>query len=166
MTFYFLRNDDHITLTLTLTFFTDKMAAGQGGMILALLTFGFLLRFIPCKINFYDKSNIRVDDLGYYSSRSLNLQPKCNYVLKTLCLDPAGNVKMADHKQKNKVAISKNSLHNGFIIIILMSGDIANNPGPIKFPCGQCGKSVRSNQRAIQCEECLYWQHIKCIDLP
>jgi hypothetical protein len=47
-----------------------------------------------------------------------------------------------------------------------MSGDIAINPGPIKFPCGQCGKSVRSNQRAIQCEECLYWQHIKCIDLP
>jgi hypothetical protein len=111
MTFYFLRNDDHITLTLTLILFTDKMGAGQGGLILALLTFGFLLRFIPCKINCYDKSNIRVDDLGYYSSRNLNLLPKCNYVLKTLCLDPA------DHKHKNKAAISKNSLHNGFIII-------------------------------------------------
>ena len=49
--------------------------------------------------------------------------------------------------------------------MILMSGDIAINPGPIKCPCGQCGKSVRSNQRVIQCEECLYWQHIKCIDL-
>jgi hypothetical protein len=73
---------------------------------------------------------------------------------------------MADHKHKNKAAISKNSLHNGLIVMILMSGDIAINPGPIKFPCGQCGKSVRSNQRAIQCEECLYWQHIKCIDLP
>jgi hypothetical protein len=60
----------------------------------------------------------------------------------------------------------KNSLHNGLIIIILMSGDIAINPGPIKFPCGQCGKSVSSNQRAIQCEECLFWQHIKCIGLP
>jgi hypothetical protein len=53
-----------------------RMAAGQGGLILALLTLGFLLRFIPCKINFYDKSNIRVDDLGYYSSRDLNVLPK------------------------------------------------------------------------------------------
>jgi hypothetical protein len=50
--------------------------------------------------------------------------------------------------------------------MIVMSGDIAINPGPIKFPCGQCGKSVRSNQRVIQCEECLYRQHITCIDLP
>jgi hypothetical protein len=47
---------------------TVEMAAEQGGLILALLTFGFLLRFIPCKINFYDKFNIRVDDLGFYSS--------------------------------------------------------------------------------------------------
>jgi len=133
------------------------MAAGQGGLILALLTLGFLLRFIPCKINFYDKSNIRVDDLGYYSSRDLNVLPKCDYVLKTLRPDPAGYIKMADHKLKNKVAINKNSLHSG-LITILMSGDIAINPGPIKFPCRQCGKSVGSNQRAIQCEKCLYGQ--------
>lgn len=92
--------------------------------------------------------------------------PKCDYVLKTLCPDLAGNEKMADHKQKNKVVISKNSLQNALIIIILMSGDIAINPGPIKFPCGKCVKSVRSNQLAIQCEECLYRQHLKCIDLP
>jgi hypothetical protein len=142
------------------------MATAQGGLMLALLTFGFLLRFITCKINFYDKSNIRVDDLGYYSSRHLHLLPKCDYVLKALCPYPAGSVKMADHKQKNKDAISKNYLHNGLIIIILMSGAIAINPGPIKCPCGQCGKSVRSNQRVIQCEECQYWQHMKCIDLP
>ena len=134
------------------------MAAGQGGLILALLTLEFLLRFIPCKINFYDKSNIRVDDLGYYSSRDLNVLPKCDYVLKTLCPDPAGYVKIVDHKLKNKVTISKNSLHSGLIITILMSGNIAINPDPIKFPCGQCGKSVGSNQRAIQCEKCLYWQ--------
>ena len=72
---------------------TVEMAAEQGGLILALLTFGFLLRFIPCKINFYDKFNIRVDDLGFYSSRVLNLMPKCDYIFKTLCLDPAGNFK-------------------------------------------------------------------------
>ena len=90
----------------------NEMAVGQGGLILALLNFGFFLRFMPCKINFYDKFNIRVDDLGYYSSRDLNLLPKCDYILKTLCLDPAGNVKMTDHKHKNKAAISKNSLHN------------------------------------------------------
>ena len=33
------------------------------------------------------------------------------------------------------------------------------------FPCGQCGKQVRSNQRGVQCEDCLLWYHSKCLGL-
>ncbi|XP_057310678.1 uncharacterized protein LOC130648640 [Hydractinia symbiolongicarpus] len=32
----------------------------------------------------------------------------------------------------------------------------------INFPCGVCGKSVNSNHKAIQCDICKFWIHIKC----
>ena len=47
--------------------------------------------------------------------------------------------------------------------ILLLGGDISLNPGPIKFPCGKCVKSVRSNQDALQCEDCDVWTHRNCL---
>ena len=41
-------------------------------------------------------------------------------------------------------------------------GDILENPGPVKNPCGLCDKSVKRNQKAIECEECFRWYHVKC----
>ena len=32
----------------------------------------------------------------------------------------------------------------------------------INFLCGICGKSVNSNQKAINCDLCKFWVHIKC----
>ena len=32
----------------------------------------------------------------------------------------------------------------------------------IKFPCGICEKAVRNNHRAINCDKCKHWIHIKC----
>ena len=34
--------------------------------------------------------------------------------------------------------------------------------GPVKFPCGVCEKPVGKNDRALECEACSYWVHIKC----
>jgi hypothetical protein len=48
------------------------------------------------------------------------------------------------------------------IILLILSGDIAQNPGPTKFPCGTCSKPVAKNHRAVLCEVCNYWSHIKC----
>ena len=31
-----------------------------------------------------------------------------------------------------------------------------------KYPCGICKKSVNSNHRALQCDICDFWVHIKC----
>ena len=36
---------------------------------------------------------------------------------------------------------------------------------PIKFPCIQCRKPVKSNQKAIFCEICKLWMHFKCSNL-
>ena len=30
------------------------------------------------------------------------------------------------------------------------------------FPCGVCGKRVGKRMRAIKCDLCNYWNHIKC----
>jgi hypothetical protein len=44
-----------------------------------------------------------------------------------------------------------------FILLVLISSDVAENPGPVKNPCGKCERHVRSNQRGIQCEDCMFW---------
>ena len=48
---------------------------------------------------------------------------------------------------------------------LVLSGDIQLNPGPAKFPCKECGKSVRKNQNAVLCSECGFWIHAKCLSM-
>ena len=63
-------------------------------------------------------------------------------------------------------ALSKLKLknHNSFFkYILLLSGDINLNPGPIMNPCKICKKSVR--KKVIFCQICNYWYHKKC-ELP
>ena len=43
-----------------------------------------------------------------------------------------------------------------------MCRDISLNHGPVKNPCGKCNRPVAKNHRAVQCEACYYWLHIKC----
>ena len=47
-------------------------------------------------------------------------------------------------------------------ISVILAGDIHCNPGPVRFPCGVCKKPVATNHRALECEGCQYWVHIKC----
>ena len=47
----------------------------------------------------------------------------------------------------------------------MLSGDIHLNPGPTKFPCKECGKSVRKNQNVVLCSECGFWIHATCLNM-
>ena len=47
------------------------------------------------------------------------------------------------------------------IIDIINQGNIKPKRN-IKYPCGICCKSVKSNQKAIQCDSCDQWIHIVC----
>jgi len=47
-------------------------------------------------------------------------------------------------------------------MMIWLSGDVALNPGPVKKPCSFCHRAVLSNHRAVLCEACYNWCHIKC----
>ena len=51
------------------------------------------------------------------------------------------------------------------MIMLALSRDISLNPCPVKYPCGLCSKSVASNHRAVLCEVCYYWHHIKCVQI-
>ena len=57
----------------------------------------------------------------------------------------------------------KTTIQVTIILLLLIAGNINPNPGPIKYPCGTCGKSCRSNQRSIQCDTCDIWTHWKCV---
>ena len=48
------------------------------------------------------------------------------------------------------------------LCLLIVSGDIEVNPGPIKYPCSVCEKSVKSNQQALSCDSCDRWTHCKC----
>ena len=50
-----------------------------------------------------------------------------------------------------------------FVLRLLwLCGDIQINPGPTKNPCSICSKPVRSNQKAVLCDNCNLWCHCKC----
>ena len=50
-------------------------------------------------------------------------------------------------------------------LLVLLAGDVSSNPGPVKDPCAICFKGCRSNQKAVQCDECDNWHHVKCINM-
>ena len=39
------------------------------------------------------------------------------------------------------------------------------NPGPTKFPCGVCSRPAKSNQRAVCCDSCDIWFHVRCMNM-
>ena len=47
-------------------------------------------------------------------------------------------------------------------VILLLCGDILPNPGPPRYPCGVCNRSVRANDKALLCDTCGKWFHIEC----
>ena len=64
---------------------------------------------------------------------------------------------------------TKHNINNIVLSILLCCGDIESDPGPpssrsIKYPCTGCGKSVTARSKAITCDHCEEWTHIKCSD--
>ena len=61
---------------------------------------------------------------------------------------------------------SSHSFGSLFQLLVLLSGDVQLHPGPVKFPCAICSRPVASNHRALQCDYCDFWCHIKCVAVP
>ena len=68
------------------------------------------------------------------------------------------------HSRRVK-SIPVNPRHCVRLYLIILSGDIALNPGPIRNPFGGCYKPVAKSHRGIYCEACYHWWHIKCANI-
>ncbi len=69
---------------------------------------------------------------------------------------------------KPKKVIPSPNRHIGLCILIVLSGDVNVNPGPVSQPaCVVCDKRIiyRNNSRSIKCSDCERAVHIKCSEL-
>lgn len=73
------------------------------------------------------------------------------------------------HREHVKSAILKRDSATKvhlLLSLLLLSGNVELNPGPqFKYPCGNCAKPVKANQRGIQCDSCNLWYHIRCMQM-
>ena len=96
--------------------------------------------------------------IGFYSCSNIQTKSNFDFVIRKLCpgqLDyphQNGRPEKKQFEQRRIYSPSKFCI----IITILLSGDVHINPDPIKYPCTNCKKGIRSNQRAIQCDFCVW----------
>ena len=50
------------------------------------------------------------------------------------------------------------------LLLLLMSGNVHSNPGPI-FPCSMCAGNVTWRGKSVQCCTCSKWVHLRCSQL-
>lgn len=91
--------------------------------------------------------------------------------LQNFCLSDSNQLKSATYnhgKNIGRPAILKKStakLDSSLLKLLILCGDISN-PGPIcTHPCRMCSKTIRSNQRAVQCDSCDFFYHVKCLQM-
>ncbi|CAG2205039.1 unnamed protein product [Mytilus edulis] len=142
------------------------MAAGSGGLKIALLIFGFFARLQPEKSNHSDLNEVKADNLGFYACSQTSRENELDFVIQIFC---PSQLDYSQHGRPEKISLEHRKIKSSskfcFILTILLCGDIHINPGPIKHPCTDCKKSVRSNQKAFQCDFCDNWTHLKCTNI-
>lgn len=105
-----------------------------------------------------------VIDIGQYHSITICVATPHSLVLamSSTSLDKysrAGSLKGYANRPTMSVSVKEKTL---VTLLLILSGDCHPNPGPIKHPCGLCDKPVAKNHRAVLCNTCSKWSHIKC----
>ena len=120
-------------------------------------------------INFqYDDAR---DTSGFFSDVETGLSNACHQEWPRQCSfaeDPRGKIKHKYNGTRIPYCRNKGTATFQIIrdvgIILLRSGDIPLNPGPVKNPCSVCRKAVAKNHKALLCNICRQKFHtgIKC----
>ena len=51
------------------------------------------------------------------------------------------------------------------LLVSVLCGDIHTNPGPVRYPCGICKRSVATTHKGLLCDLCNSWFHIVCVNV-
>ena len=76
-------------------------------------------------------------------------------------LDSASHLLVLRNKKKRKKHVNISSLAAYLLILLLIAGDIEQNPGPNAEHCLRC-KQPEDNIQALTCDTCRGWSHISC----
>ena len=97
----------------------------------------------------------------------LNFQSSHSQNFSFLATSPtADGRKLLNHYDSQLMSLSPSeNKHDWLSIILLLSGDLHQNPGPRppKFPCGICKKACTNKTPAVACDRCNIWFHTKCM---
>ena len=73
-----------------------------------------------------------------------------------------------DWKNSNRLKLKTRGIYRihqpaaVIVTLLLASGDMETNPGPVQYPCTVCEKPVKGSQRGIMCDGCSQWTHARC----
>ena len=71
-----------------------------------------------------------------------------------------------DDFRSPRVALLNWRRHPTYLQLLLtLCGNVHLNPGPVSFPCTVCNCSVNCNHKALLCDGCQLWSHIKCVSV-
>ena len=78
------------------------------------------------------------------------------------------------YRDKPSFTTSWSTIKSRFIHLLLLSGQVELNPGPItpnqsstfstNYPCGICQKKVKDSHHVLLCDKCELWFHTDCLE--
>lgn len=161
------------------------MAADNSGLFFALMLYCFIqsLRITKCP-NFTVRNAVIVKESWGYLLGNVSTQ-KISFghgQLYNTLISPSfvharrnGYIETGNrhYRMSTKTIVTRKTarLENLlFTYSLLLCGDIHPCPGPTvsrapRYPCLICAKDVRTNSKAVACESCDKWTHIKCCDI-
>ena len=101
------------------------------------------------------------------------IEEKLPFLTAALYYRPRHNIVIRPRNHRKRRAINTDSNSNTskqiLLQLLLNCGDIKTNPGPRsqapKYPCTRCDKGVTARSKAISCDSCDRWTHVKCSNM-
>ena len=127
-----------------------------------------LLVFITPTKSPVDISDSRQDKADHYIAKYATQKSFISFNTGVLHNIYSAKSTTGDFSKDRKLNYQNSDHAKLYVLVILLSGDVHPCPGPRKpqNPCGICSRGVRSNSKAILCDLCTRWIHIKCADFP
>ena len=164
------------------------MAAGAGGLLCSFAFYLILARILEDRTYEYDYYEgkyskdaslflIRGSDRVFERFDAVELWSTSGYDSRHKGFVPGQPI---HYLKRNGRYLHSLDIKSVFIFTLLRCGDVHPHPGPRsdtsqgplenknvtkkqpKFPCVSCGKGVIKSSKAVECDNCSRWTHIRC----